>query len=354
MIPLTILVSTASSIIFPGIADLLRQNKLFNIRVIGMDADEKGGKAGWCDAFYQVPMGSEQEQYIAAVLEICDREEVDLILPISDEECLALSKYMETFVSRNVQVMVNDFKTTALALQKDRALHFLEQKGIDVPSWMRPNSIEKTAAGLEMLGYPDEQVVVKPITARGSRGFWIINEQFDKLQYLKGRERIYLTKSWLMEILEEAAEFPELILMEYLPGESYSIDILAEDGSMLACMPHKRLGHRWGRLDHAKISPKRTLTEMCAEIVKAFQFDNLVNIELGISKEGNSLLIEINPRASATLALNAYTGIDLMHYAIAMKMGEEIELPLEQPNNVEYAIFDRNVRLAETENYYDE
>ena len=33
--------------------------------------------------------------------------------------------------------------------------------------------------------------------------------------------------------------FPELIVMEYLPGEDYSVDVLVDNGKFLSAIPQK-------------------------------------------------------------------------------------------------------------------
>lgn len=342
---ITIIVTCACSIVFPSIVNCLHQNSKYQFYIIGVDVQPKGLGSLLSDCFYQVPLGSDEEAYIKSLIEICQKETVDIILPISDEENLSLSKNIELFREKKIKLLVNEYKITRLAFNKESTLVFLHENNIQTPQWQIAKNINDLDEKIMELGYPEKEVVIKPIMARGSRGFHIIKSDFNEVEQFLSRDSIFMTKETVLKILSNATDLiPRLLLMEYLPGHSYSVDILADQGKMLACLPHRRIGYRWGRLNWAIIENNQAVLEMCQSLVRIFKFDNLVNIELGYSNNNTPLLIEINPRASATLALNALSGIDILHHAIDLKLQGECNLP-NLFHEVEYIIGDANYSL---------
>ncbi len=93
MRPITVLVTASGA---PGTAALLRalrQNGERDLRLIGTDMSERAVGRHLCDAFHLVPAGSDAG-FADAVLELCEREGVDAVLPQSsfDLEGLAAER----------------------------------------------------------------------------------------------------------------------------------------------------------------------------------------------------------------------------------------------------------------------
>lgn len=81
----TVLITAIGSFSADIVIKKCREN---GMRVIGCDIYPREWvvDAGNVDAFYQVPRATEAEAYPEALLEICSREKVDGILPLTDVE----------------------------------------------------------------------------------------------------------------------------------------------------------------------------------------------------------------------------------------------------------------------------
>jgi len=337
--PVNILITTSASLLVPNIIKCMRESHRFKYRIIGVDAKTDGVGAKFADEYYVVPMGNHGDKYIAAMLDLCCQKRIDILLPISDEENLTLSEHKDVFEHNGVKVLCNNYEATRIALCKDSALEKLENHGIDVPFWNAPKNIDEFDEGLSYLGFPDLDVVIKPVSARGSRGFRIIKEDFDEFhQIYNEKQEIYIKPERIKRLLAEQDNFPAVLLMEYLPGDSYSIDIFAEAGQAKCIVPHKRKAYRWGFVDKAHMVPYQELSSVCHQIVEAFNFDNLLNIELNENTQGEPKLVEINPRASATLAQNRLTGLNILDMAVASALKEPIER-IKEFNHMEYILY---------------
>ena len=49
------------------------------------------------DNFYQVPLASEEKEYIRVILDICKKENIEYIFPLTDVEIDVFNKYREVF-----------------------------------------------------------------------------------------------------------------------------------------------------------------------------------------------------------------------------------------------------------------
>ena len=87
--------------------------------------------------------------------------------------------------------------------------------------------------------------MVKPPLSNGSRGVRVIAQDFDRKKtfYEEKPSSLYTTIDELHAVLGD--EFPELIVMEYLPGEEYTVDV-CRLGNEIIALPRKRLAIRSG------------------------------------------------------------------------------------------------------------
>jgi carbamoylphosphate synthase large subunit len=100
---ITILVTASGA---PGTAALLRalrMNGERGVRVVGTDMSPQAVGRHFCDRFYVVPPGSDPG-FPDAVLDIVRRENVDVVLPQSSFDLLALAETRERFMGTTVMV----------------------------------------------------------------------------------------------------------------------------------------------------------------------------------------------------------------------------------------------------------
>ena len=88
---LNILVTGAGAPGFPGITKSLRMNGERNVKIIGTDMKDDVVGFHLTDRHYVVPSGLDQT-YIDAIIEIIQKENTDIILPLCTFELLPLSK----------------------------------------------------------------------------------------------------------------------------------------------------------------------------------------------------------------------------------------------------------------------
>ena len=80
----------------PTSIKFLKKNSSHNIKVIGTDLSSNAIGKHFCDKFYKVPKSSSKD-YIKHILKIASKNKINIIIPTSDEESLALSKIKNVF-----------------------------------------------------------------------------------------------------------------------------------------------------------------------------------------------------------------------------------------------------------------
>jgi carbamoyl-phosphate synthase large subunit len=287
----TVLVSAAGA---PGTAALvraLRANGEREVRVVGTDMAERSVGRHLCDAFRLVPAGSDPE-FANAMLEVVQEEGVDAILPQSSFDLLGLAEAKGQF--EGVAVMVSSPEAVRRSNDKAESYALLDEIGAPGPKWRRVVGAAAAGEAARELGYPDEDVAIKPAFSSGSRGFRILSASADRReQLLKNRPGVAeaLRLEELVELLGDDAT--PLLVMELASGLERTIDGIAEGGRILLGHPKTRESMRAGLAMYFATLDDDWLMDVAAKIVESLSLDHFFNIQLVGDK-----VIEINPRIS--------------------------------------------------------
>src|SRR3954467_7443021 len=168
----------------PGTAALLRAlrtNGERGVRIVGVDMSPQAIGRQFCDRFYVVPPGRDPS-FVDAVLDIVRRENIDVVLPQSSFDLLALAESRERFMATTVLVS----PTEAIRTANDKAATYalVERLGLRAPAWRRVSGARALAHAAEELGYPDHAVCFKPVFSSGSRGFRLLDATVDRARQL--------------------------------------------------------------------------------------------------------------------------------------------------------------------------
>ena len=171
MKPLTVMVSASGA---PGTAALLRalrENGEREVRLVGTDMSPQAVGRHLCDAFHVVPPGSDPS-YGRAMAELSFRERVDAVLPQSSFDLLGLAESKDLF---DAAVLVASPEAIRRSNDKADSYAMLDAIGVRGPAWRRVQGDEAVAEAARELGYPAEDVALKPVFSSGSRGFRILS-----------------------------------------------------------------------------------------------------------------------------------------------------------------------------------
>jgi len=292
--PLGILVSASGA---PGTARLLRalrENGEREVRLVGTDRSELAVGRHLCDAFHVVPAGSEAG-FADAMLDVCRREGVSVVLPQSSFDLLGLAEAKERFAEEGVAVMVSSPEAVRRSNDKATSYAMLDEIGVPGPAWRRVRGVEAVAEAAGELGYPDQDVCMKPVFSSGTRGFRVLSASADRREQLL-TNRPGVAEALRLEDLVEllgADDDMELLVMELATGEERTIDGIADGGRIALGHAKTREAMRAGLAMYFETLDDEWLEDVAARIVAELRLDHFFNIQLVGDR-----VIEVNPRIS--------------------------------------------------------
>jgi carbamoyl-phosphate synthase large subunit len=276
--PITVLVSASGA---PGTAALLRalrSNGEREVRLVGTDMSERSVGRHLCDAFHVVPAGSDPG-FADAMVEICEREGVDAVLPQSSFDLLGLAEAKERF--DGVAVMVSSPEAIRRSNDKADCYAMFDATGVRGPAWRRVSGGDAIAEAARELGYPSEDVAIKPVFSSGSRGFRILSASADRReQLLTNRPGVAeaLRLEDLLELL--GGDETELLVMELAAGKERTVDGFADGGRILLGHPKTREAMRAGLAMYFVTLDDPELMRVANLIVEELGIEHFFNIQL--------------------------------------------------------------------------
>lgn len=321
----TVIITGAGAPGAPGVIKSLRANGERDLRVVGVDASNEAVGFKIADAGHQIPLANAPD-FIDKLLEIAVAEKADVILPLVTRELEMLSLSKDKFQHEGVIVSVSDYQHLKIANNKGKLLTYMKDKGLPVPGFSIVRSKETFVKAVKELGYPDEPICFKPVQANGCRGFRIIDSKINryKLLFEMKPTSTYITMDDILSIFDETPSFPELIVMEYLPGEEYSVDLLVNHGTPIYTIPRRRDAMSAGISIKGEIVNENDVIRYCNEIVKSLQLHGNIGIQVKRDQKNIPLILEINPRIQGTIVHCTGAGVNLPYYAVKMALHEDI------------------------------
>lgn len=192
-----------------------------------------------------------------------------------------------------------------LADDKVEYAHAMEKAGLPVVPSLRVESVEALRSLLARSPFSSKSLCVKPVKGIYGMGFWRFDETVSPMAAFINPDNRKVNARFYLNALEQAGEFEPLVLMPYLPGPEYSVDMLVEDGTVLAAVGRRKEGSLQYLENHGEAFE---LAKACARIMKA---DGLVNVQTRNNTHGKPLLLEINMRPSGGIGYTRYSGVNL-------------------------------------------
>lgn len=323
----TVLLTCTGGVISPSQISSLRDNPEGRpLRIVATDASVPCVGQLLADKFYQVPFGT-SPGYLERILDICRQESVEVVLPASHEEALVLTKNREAFENIGTCIAASKFEVLETSFNKLLAFQKLKDFGLPCAQFRVVRNIDEFESAAMDLGIESGKVIMKPVLTRGGRGARILTKE-NLANTLVSQKAGYLEKNY-DEVLQSLSQlrtedFPELILMEYLPGKIYSVGFLAQNGKALIIVPKVRLVGNASQTIIGVVDRNSVVEESVEQISELFGFDYNINIEMGCRDDGTVLPFDFNPRLGASVAFCSAAGANLIYFALKMALGEEV------------------------------
>ena len=234
-------------------------------------------------------------EYIPALLEVCQRRKVGLLIPLTDLDLRSLSRHREKFTAIGCEVMIGSVDTTSLCRDKMRTWKFLRSIGLPA---IRTLTLEQFRAN------PFFPCFIKPIRGSASVGAGVIHSE--------------------VELKAHVATFGDLMLaQDFVPGAEYTLDIFRNrQGKVLSVVPRQRLVIRSGEVEKGLTVHDSELLE--AGVLLGEKLDDVwgvINAQCRRPAEGKAHFFEINPRFGGGVPLAIAAGANLPRYVVEECLG---------------------------------
>ena len=186
-----IIITSIGGPLGPLLTKFLKKDKqLSNIYIVGTNRG-KIKKNLNLDAFYTVKTKN-KNFFLKKFLQICKKEQIDLIIPYSDNEALIFSKFKNRFLKNGVKILVNDYSVVKKITNKYLTYKILKKKGIKTPNFKLAKNVSELKKVLKKFDYPNKHVVIKPISGTGGRGVKILKGKNSNIEKWIGKSKFLL------------------------------------------------------------------------------------------------------------------------------------------------------------------
>lgn len=301
----------------PGAPSIIKLLKQENVKIIGVDINPDCAGRYLVDHYVQTGPLRRSAHIFADIRQICQRYHVKVVLPLVTAELRVFAKEKERLKDLcGTIVAVNDFDKIEIVNDKGKLYQFLESVGLPVAKFFIVNTSKECGKAVRAI---DESIIyVKPPKGNGSRGCRMVKKFID----ISGKPDGQI--SYLDFFNYHNLNPQEYIVMEYLPGIEYTIDILADHGECLYVIPRKRDVIRGGITYSGTVEKNEEIIAYCKDIIGALDLHGIVGIQVKADKNGQYKILEINPRLQGTTCLSSAAGINLPYWAAMQALGHEV------------------------------
>ena len=113
----------------------------------------------------------------------------------------------------------------------------------------------------------------------------------------------------------------------YLPGEEYSVDVLCDQGEVLAGLVRLRRASRGGLATDSETVSAPGVLDAARQVVACAGLSYVNNVQFRRDAQGAPRLLEVNPRIPGTIGLTVQAGLNLPLAACCLALGERLSLP---------------------------
>lgn len=273
-------------------------------RVIAMDATPYCSIAHFADAFYTVPYCSDPE-FIRLVMQICERERIDLIVPTIDYELSVYAAVQEDFRARGTTIAVSSQETIAITRNKTLTQSWLSDHGFSAPRQSTPDDVLAHSSEWNL------PLILKPNGGSASVGLHVLHSFEALAAHSKGKDA--------------------LIVQELITGQEHTVNVFVNGrGKCVCAVPHRRLAVRCGEVSKAMTVKNLALMQTATRLVEALPSAfGALNVQCFVTPQNDIRIIEINARFGGGYPLAHMAGSKITRWLIEDTLGSGPQVPYE-------------------------
>ncbi len=295
------------------------------LRVAMADRVSEGRVPSYASRWCRVGVGLPDERlnpeaFTDALFALLEDSEARVLLPVGDSALEQLSARRAELEKRSVLALPREPGLTTLD-DKGATLALAGSLGIAVPEGLTLTDVSEVPGAARAVGFP---AVVKPA------------ESWPRGRTSEDGVRLYChAASDVAELEREVAAMLAAggrpIVQPWLPGRREAVSLLVADGvvrARFAQVAHRMMPPLGGSSVYREsIWPPADATEAAEALVLAAGLEGYAEVEFRRDVAGRPVLMEVNPRLSASVEIAVRAGVDFPLLAVQHALGEPLPSP---------------------------
>ena len=266
-----------------------------------------------CDGGFLMPKVTEPE-YIEKLLALCKKNQIQIVVPISSIDLNLMAANKEMFADNGILVSTTNADSLEVANDK-------------INLWKRynrfmPNQIVNgTTSDVEGFLSATKSICLKLSDNCGGRGFAVVDDAKanNPFYFHRFAQKHYITKDQLRSILSDGSN--KVILQEYIGGLDYTVSCLCDKGEVTHIVGYVGYMLEFGSIMYGEIKPNDEAYEIARYIVSDLKLDGNIAFDFILKDDGGVVLLEVNPRANASLPFVAKAGCNMLYLRCKQLLG---------------------------------
>lgn len=257
------------------------------------------------DKNYAVPR-VDSDDYIPQLLDICQKEEIGLVVSLFDIDLPYLAKAREQFLERGIEVAVSNPEVIDIANDKWKTFKFLSENNIQTPRTYLNVGEALSSLQSKTIEYP---VIVKPRWGMGSLSIFKAESEAE-LQFFFGYAIRQIKKSYLNILSNEEID-QSVVIQECINGDEFGLDIFNSlSGDYIQTVPKKKLAMRSGETDMAEIVNDERLHVLGKRLSERLKHRGNMDVDVLENASGELFVLELNARFGGGYPFSHLSGVD--------------------------------------------
>jgi carbamoyl-phosphate synthase large subunit len=288
-------------------------------QVFAADVNRDAAALQEADHGFAVPPVAAPE-YVEALVAICQRHRVGLLVPLSDLELPILARERDRFAEIGTRAVISSPRVIDLCWDKWASVDFLRQSHLAAPATFLDLAEARRALRAGEVRFP---LVIKPRWGTASIGIYDAEDEEDLVAAYRLLGR-HLSRT---SLAQAGAADPDrsILVQEHLEGQEHGLDVINDlNGAYVGTLARCKLTMRAGETERAVTVASPEVEAVGRTIGQQLGHVGLLDCDVFVGEKG-VVVLEMNPRFGGGYPFSHVAGANLPACLIAWARGEQLD-----------------------------
>lgn len=263
------------------------------------------------DMFMKVPSGISKD-YIPFIEKLIKKYKINFVIPCSDEEAIEYGKNIRSLNLLGAKIACQSEKVNSIITNKYKTYQIFKENKIPFSDFHIVYDYKQLIEITNNFYDKYKEFVVKSPVARGNRGTFVISNRYRGCKKYNESRELHMSykyfKLYYKSLLKN--NFPKLIC-ERLFKPCYDLDVLCKNGKLFYTICRKRINPAGVPFKGNIIEKSIKLNNLAKKVCSVLNLSWLIDIDIMTNRNGDPVVLEVNPRASGSCSVSMMLGVPL-------------------------------------------